>query len=59
LQLLLIKQILKPIITRCGTMLGASLAGAGIAVGTTESIVLGFTALAGVSIDLITRRWIK
>jgi|SaaInl47_10m_RNA_FD_contig_41_198848_length_466_multi_2_in_0_out_0_1 hypothetical protein len=40
-------------------MLGASLAGAGIAVGTTESIVLGFTALAGVSIDLITRRWIK
>ena len=59
MQLLLIKQILKPIITRCGTMLGGSLAGAGIAVGTTESIVLGFTALAGVLVDLITRRFIK
>ena len=58
MQLLLIQQILKPVITRIGTILGSSLAGAGVAVGDTESIVLGFTALAGVAIDLITRRWI-
>lgn len=55
----LLKQISKPIITRCGTIIGSLLAGAGIATGTVDTIIIGFTALAGVSIDLLTRRFIN
>jgi len=59
LHILLIKQILRPIITRCGTMLGAYLAGMGIATAQVDTIILGLTALSGVGIDLVTRRFIK
>ncbi len=48
-----------PLITRCGSIIGSLLAGAGIATGTVDAIVIGFTALAGVSIDLLTRRFIN
>jgi len=59
MQMLLFKQILKPIITRCGTLLGAALTGAGIASGQVDAIILGLTALSGVGIDLVSRRFIK
>lgn len=56
---ILLKSIMKPLITRCSGYLSAFLVGAGIAVGTVDTIVLGFTAFAGISIDLISRRYIK
>ncbi|MDB4277877.1 hypothetical protein N9895_02435 [Gammaproteobacteria bacterium] len=40
-------------------MLGAYLAGMGIATAQVDTIILGLTALSGVGIDLITRRFIK
>jgi hypothetical protein len=59
LQFLLIKQILKPIVTRCGTMLGAYLAGLGIASAQVDSIIIGLTVASGVGIDLLARRYVK
>jgi len=59
LQFLLIKQILKPIITRCGTLLGAYLAGLGIASAQVDTIIIGMTVACGVGIDLLSRRYVK
>jgi len=59
LNITLIKAIARPLITRCGTLLGAYLTGMGVATQSVDSIVLGATLGCGILIDLLTRRFIK
>lgn len=47
------QEILKPVIRRLGTAAGAYLAGIGVAATTVEQIVLGGTALAAVTLELL------
>jgi hypothetical protein len=40
-------------------MLGAYLAGLGIATASVDSIIIGMTVASGVGIDLLSRRFVK
>lgn len=55
----LVLSLAEPVITRLGTAAAAALVGYGMSVTQELTVAQAITVLAGVAIDLVTRKWFK